>query len=551
MDRKFFITPEWEKEYYTKYPHGQSVLENLVEWASIAESMRIRIEEMYNPGVSGSINALMPMAPGIDGILGNGTDESDKLRDLIHYAALEGKTLYIPRGVVVTVESITIENKHNISLMCEGVIKRKKGASTAPLLKFSNCKNVTIPIINFNGNGIVSGARFNLPYAYQQEHKHSMSIDSCENVNIGTLTSVDTPGDVLYITGGSNTVKIGSVFAKNSETIGRNVVSIINGYNINIDSVIAENFGHYQMPGGIDLEPNNNTESINNIKINTFIHSGSGFAPLSLLSINGGTSSNIIIDSVQLTRIIPYTDKNNIDSVLISASDVFINTVTVVNESIKTVHGINVTNHGLPAENISINESVLHNVHRGLILGGGSLPTNNVKTIKINSIMKNIQSTGLYIIAVDDAKLNLDIDRSSLSYGYITKSGGNLCSNIIISGNISKRNQGPAAVLTSDDKTTISGWVFENLDFTGWKDNERMLGSGLSGDIKKINCKNLTHLPARPKGDQWHKGDFIYNISPVEMGDIGSKYIVDKWIILNDGPGSINNTAQSRVLTGN
>lgn len=202
------------------------------------------------------------------GLLGNGTDESALLTDAINYVADNHYTLLIPREMTISVNVMTISNKSSFGIRCEGTIKRLDSSPTVgALLRLENCSSVSIPLMNFDGNGLNNGCNELVAYTSTQEQKHSMVLYGCNRIRIGDMYSHNSCGDVLYITNGSYDITANSVNGTADAYIGRNVVSIISAQNVDITSVNGRHFGHYDMPGGLDIEPNANTEIVRNVHV--------------------------------------------------------------------------------------------------------------------------------------------------------------------------------------------------------------------------------------------------------------------------------------------
>lgn len=66
--------------------------------------------------------------------------------------------------------------------------------------------------------------------------------------------------------------------------------------------------------------------------------------------------------------------------------------------------------------------------------------------------------------------------------------------------------------------------------------------NGLS-EGKISACTNA--MPAAPSTGAFTPGDFVKNSNPIEMGTVGSKYVIEGWTYLATG------FVQKRFLTGN
>lgn len=493
------------------------------------------------------INVTKPPIP-IVNIKGDGTDETTTLLNLINYVADNHYTLLIPKSVQITIDIMNITGKSNFGIICEGTIKRKDNSTTGTLLRFINCSDISMPLIRYDGNGANNGCIENVAYTANQEHKHCMVFEGCTNVKGEIVEAINSCGDVLYISKSSKNIKFAKVTGKADTQIGRNIVSVISGQDIYIDHIYGDNFGHYDMPGGFDVEPNASTETVKNVFVKTINLTGGGSAPLALLASNSAKSENIFIGDVVLNRTLAYTNLAESESVFITASNVNIGKIIVKNTSAYNVNFVRIDNHGIVPSNINIDDSYGEGCYKGIILGQFGL---NVDKINMKATLRNTKHDGVYMLACTNSKFNIDIDSVGATRAKITKSGDFVCDNIYITGDISNRGTGVAAMLSSSNPTSITNWTLENLIFNGWANDKKLYGAGLGGTIRKINCKNLTHQSSRPSFDRWNKGDIVYNTNPTELGTSGSKYIVEKWICIADGQGSASNFLEGRILTGN
>jgi len=116
---------------------------------------------------------------------------------------------------------------------------------------------------------------------------------------------------------------------------------------------------------------------------------------------------------------------------------------------------------------------------------------------------------------------------------------------------------------TSDTKAvellceTDGAVYFENNDLSGCRavlnsyliPVKQKLQGGNSGYANAKSNSRVVYAAAVPTSAVWAIGDTVINSIPTELGTVGSKYIIDKWICTVAGnPGT---WIQSRTLTGN
>ena len=150
-----FVTPQWLKEYHTKYPHGMSVLENIIEWvyrtnelidwANVTpEKTELILNEWYTSGKLENIiiNALERQVTVKDfGAVGDGvTDDSAAFQD-----ALDTLThVIVPEGVY-RVKNVSL------SSFTSKTLEGQNGAVIVPFKRFSTA-NMPDQVLNI-GNG--------------------------------------------------------------------------------------------------------------------------------------------------------------------------------------------------------------------------------------------------------------------------------------------------------------------------------------------------------------------------------------------------------------
>lgn len=482
------------------------------------------------------------------GVKGDGTNESTLLLSAINYAADNHVTLFIPKNMTITVDVMTVTNKENFGIRCEGTIKRMDNSPTVgSLLKVDGCFNVTIPEINFDGNGLNNGCVENVAYTPNQEQKHCLSISNSSHVRIDDFYVLNPCGDGIYITNGCKDIKIKNVKGKADAQIGRNLVSLIHCEDINIDYIYSDNIGHFDMPGGFDIEPNHATEVVRNVFIGQVNITGGGTCPFAIQATNSATTENIFVNSVNLIRTNIIDPGKEINSVIVSGSNVHIDKISAINNTIYNPTFIVIENHGKTTKGIYIKSSYAENCYRGITFGYRAM----VENIEIKAVIRNAKFDGVDFFNANNVKLEIDIDSVGVDRFMINKpTSGGVVENITISGDISKRGTGLMAIINGDVSGNMKNWLLKDLDFTGWKQGEKLYGNGMFGSVRKDNCPNLTYSNVVPNFDVYKQGDVVKNTNTAELGTVGSKYIVEKWIAVSDGQSS-SIWRESRVLTGN
>lgn len=466
-----------------------------------------------------------------DWVKGDGTNETALLKTAINYAADNHLRLDIPKEMTILIDYMIIANKNNFSIKCDGVIKRLDNApTTASLIRFDVCSDIHIPNINFDGNALNNGCSETVAYTVNQEQKHTLAFTSCTNVNIDRFYVKNPCGDGIYISTNSKKFTIGKLLGKADARIGRNIISFINAQDVFIDLIDSDGIGHYDMPGGFDIEPNGATEVVKNIFVNNMNIRSGGSNILSVLNTNGATVENVFIDKANI--ISDSVVNPNPACVILAGQNVTINQLVLDGGSKADLIKVDTWDDTSPkTKNITVRKVVGKNGYRGLLLGFNR----QVLNVDIKATFTNCGFDGVALFWVKGAKLDLDIDSVKSDRFMINAApGAGTLEDITISGNISKRGTGLKAIISNADPAKIINWTLKDLDFTGWTNDTRLYGGGMQGTIRKINCPNLTHMTALPAFENYKQGDVVVNV--------GTDNAVSYWRRLTNGTGNVINT---------
>ncbi len=199
----------------------------------------------------------------------NPTDVTNEIRNAINSTI---DTVIIQNvGQPWIVQPITIFNRDGRTIIFEeGVIlQAKSGAFTlanGTLFKLKDCSNFKI---------YGYGATFHMlkPEYTEGEHRHAIDLSDCNNITIAGLLVNDSGGDGLLITGyaggtnnqnfSENIYVVDCVFDNNR----RQGCSIISAKNVLIENCTFSNTKGTLPEAGIDIEPDSDTEFVQNVKI--------------------------------------------------------------------------------------------------------------------------------------------------------------------------------------------------------------------------------------------------------------------------------------------
>ncbi len=172
-------------------------------------------------------------------------------------------------------------------------------AFTRPNLIENSIRNILIEGITFTVKN--DGKTFH-------EFLHTIKLIGVNNITIKNCTFNDFWGDAICLSHYGDNKSTGertrnqNVKILNNTILGgeahnnRNGISVINGKNVLIKDNVIKNTSRRDMPGGIDIEPNNSAYTIDNIKIenNTIANVKGAVGAIGLALLRGGASAHRI-----------------------------------------------------------------------------------------------------------------------------------------------------------------------------------------------------------------------------------------------------------------
>jgi hypothetical protein len=154
-------------------------------------------------------------------------------------------------GLILKSSSTVVFNKHTV------LVKKKSNKSNYDILKIKGVANVHVYFANIEGDR----------YQHLDEYGewgHGIGIWGSSNIYLLRPIIKYGWGDGIYINDAED-VFIDKGFVNNNR---RNGVSVISGKNITINGLLAANMDGTAPKAGVDIEPNNNQEKLENIIIN-------------------------------------------------------------------------------------------------------------------------------------------------------------------------------------------------------------------------------------------------------------------------------------------
>ena len=223
------------------------------------------------------------------GVKGDGTDETAAVQAALDAAVNAHVVFYIPNGMTVYVDVLTLANKSDFKIVIDGVLKRIAAGSPGRLLEIADCTDFEIASYNADGNIANNNNAVN-------EDQHLLSIVRSSKFHIEKINGKHPGGDVLYLSSCTD-FQIDNIYGY-AENTGRNCVSIINAQNGQFGKTTSIGVGYYTMPGGVDLEPNYNTDVVKNIQFGSVYIESGGTGAFSLSNSVNADCSNIIVDNL-------------------------------------------------------------------------------------------------------------------------------------------------------------------------------------------------------------------------------------------------------------
>ena len=156
-------------------------------------------------------------------------------------------------------------------------------------------------------NILIKGITFTVKNDGKSFHEfmHTIKLIGVNNITIKDCTFNDFWGDAICLSHYGDNKSTGertrnqNVKILNNTILGgqthnnRNGISVINGKNVLIKDNVIKNTSRRNMPGGIDIEPNNSAYTIDNIKIenNTIENIKASAGAIGLILLKGGASA--------------------------------------------------------------------------------------------------------------------------------------------------------------------------------------------------------------------------------------------------------------------
>lgn len=233
----------------------------------------------------------------------------------IQHSVNNYKNIALPKGKCVVTRSIIVSSKVNIygeSANDSLILQLGSPPEANSLFTFfekssgSTLKNITL-------QGLSSTRELT-------EHQHLIKILGASNIDLEGNIFKSFRGDGIYIGKNKSSINQDINISENLfdgvNNNNRNAISIITGKNIKILNNVFKNTTKQNMPGAIDIEPNSNSDEIENIIItdNKFYNIG-GYSAISIyftrktrIKPSNYVIANNIINTLDNTKSIAFRD---------------------------------------------------------------------------------------------------------------------------------------------------------------------------------------------------------------------------------------------------
>lgn len=416
--------------------------------------------------------------------------------------------------------SLTFDTLTDFSFHMEGRIKRADAATRVSLIYIKNCVGFRAGVIRTNGNVANNGYDFGAGVVPVDEAKHSVRIEGGSNIKIQRTHAYNPAGDGVYIVSSAN-----NVFINHSETVsdaatGRNTVSIVQGDNITINSVVCRGTGYTTMPGGLDIEPNTG-QTASNISIGTVDVQTQGTGGCTVVGAFTAAGvrqiKNVQIATVNLIKNAGVVT-NATDVIVRGVVNCYIGKVSVTQDAASTHVACAIDD----CDDVRLPNLDIPRAGKPMAIGANAAVTN----LFMRGRYVSASSHAISITALSDAEIDMQLRCLAAGGLLVVKQATGTSANVKFRGNWRKEATAGTGVMQLNG--TVSDWVMEGCDCTGWEAANRLV-IGVGNDafttgIKRINCKGINYLTAAPTtntGDSWAAGEIVWNSAPAAAGAPG------------------------------
>lgn len=440
-----------------------------------------------------------------------------------------GTTINVPEGGELIVGPRPTSSSANFLLSWVG-------------LGIRDCDGITL---NYRGHG----NRSNQP---DQEHVFMVRLAGVTNFKCPLFKGREMRGDGIYIgqkehstsSATSSDLHFGYFECENSADDGRNGMSIIAGANIQIDTFrsirVGGLVGGFRQPGGFDIEPNLDFQTVTNVRIGEVFVRTAGNRGLAAY----GRNDTVLGGNIDGFTVGKYTVDN-------TCTD---SGVTVVN--LAHLKNVEIEGQATLLRNPAFTDC------SALIIDNAQ----NVNVEQVSSGGTYGARVGMLARAVD---VNLDLRHSNYQFSacqttYVTRSKiavrartGQAGSNALYTRKMARVgiNQDNVTYIVDCPQAGTSGttgmfnetsdlMTFTNCrliqsDLTGYSSNNNRM-NGFAGGLSRISNQGVNYATSMPTDGSWAAGDIVYRSTPALIG--ASNMTLLGWLRITDGSANVSGT---------
>jgi hypothetical protein len=482
------------------------------------------------------------------GAVGDGvTDDTAAVRAAVATAISESRALVFPPGTYLVDAPIQVKDAPYFVIEMHGRLKRRDDSVRDSLLQFYNCDNLVAPVLRTDGNAVNNGrVQSDGKWYPVDEVKHDVRLDASTGVWIGLLDSVNSAADALYLAGGDGRcedVRIEHLYAHSDGSTGRSAVSVVAGDNLQFGSIRSRNVGCNTgvlvMPGGFQIEPNSG-DTVSNVVVDSLIVHTAGATGLGLWSQYGKYVRNVRIGSCRIHKQV-NTHPNGCDVNIRGVVGASIAHIAHTSDPSNTNQALSIDS----CDDIDLTVDIPRLGTRPVNIGASGMVTG----LRLRGRLADSSSHLLLIYNLNDSVIDVTLRDAGSASMYLNKSYYGTSARVRFRGDWRKGSRGAICIAGSGQ---IDEWLLEDIDMGGWPRDTRIKQGGVNylHKIRKSRVNNLTNGTTRPYFDVWGQGDFVENLTPVELGTTGSRYVVRGWVCTGSGYGTSSTWAECRHPTG-
>lgn len=401
------------------------------------------------------------------------------------------------------VMDIEISNKDDFEIDCNCVfmfpdmMPAETTQKAHHIIRMTDCYNFNVKKLLLDGNSInnycyewslKTKSKYNVIEAnYMNEYRHCLSLYNCHNGKFGQIIGRNPCGDVVTLGGfdgvnGNSYLSFEYIEGKSVDengcgrACGRNVVSIVNGNRLSFDYIYSYYVGHATMPGGLDIEPNHNSNQYcDSIIVNRLYHEGKSNVGLGVGGTVFGHVNHIVIKNAVIKNLQEDKEQRPVD--FLGVNDLKVNHLEIYSQPVSSGLCINVSGPRPYSKDIIVSDLNIENA-------GDAIQICNVDNFNLIAKIHNWAKNAIYFIYKEgtiisngtiDVAVSTDSDMKTAPERFFMFN--NHVKNLSISGNLEKTNLKkeltsiPIYITNDIDHLDVN---VNNLNYTGYSKTHKI-----------------------------------------------------------------------------